>query len=224
MCREQPPRLRLHLPSQAALFMSMSGQLSQRLLSLLPVTALYMFNILYAWAVLLNLIGCTWLYTARMEGFESSWLTSVGAPSLACRACPGPEGVRPVSARGCVRAWTVSCMHVPPLVQLPASQGSCRKQAAPEAYVHIVTQRHPPPACTACRAAHSCPPACRLSGLAMTRPALCRRAGPVRCPSRSQVCCSPALGHDHHGYSGLWLAPILLCLLSSCGAASEAAP
>ena len=33
---------------------------------------------MYAMAVLINLLGCAWLFTARCEGYDRSWLTSVG--------------------------------------------------------------------------------------------------------------------------------------------------
>ena len=44
----------------------------------------YLSNIMYAMAVLINLLGCVWLFTARCEGYDQSWLTSVGD------ACPVP--------------------------------------------------------------------------------------------------------------------------------------
>ena len=44
----------------------------------LPVSFLYLANVLYAMAVLINLMGCTWLFMAEMEGSERSWLIEVG--------------------------------------------------------------------------------------------------------------------------------------------------
>ena len=44
----------------------------------LPVSYLYLVNILYAMFVLINLMGCTWLFTAEMEGSNISWLIDVG--------------------------------------------------------------------------------------------------------------------------------------------------
>ena len=60
--------------------MSMGGRLGRELLGRIPVTLVYLANIMYGMAVLANLLGCMWLFTARCEGIEHSWLTEVGAP------------------------------------------------------------------------------------------------------------------------------------------------
>ena len=58
---------------------ALAGQTGQRLLTLLPFTVLYLLHIVYSAAVLINLLGCFWLFTAKvMEDPHSSWLTSVG--------------------------------------------------------------------------------------------------------------------------------------------------
>lgn len=44
----------------------------------LPVSYLYLINILYAMFVLINLLGCVWLFTAEAEGASISWLIEVG--------------------------------------------------------------------------------------------------------------------------------------------------
>ena len=36
--------------------------------------------------VLINLLGCAWLFTAHMEGAEQSWLVDVGMLSSLCIA------------------------------------------------------------------------------------------------------------------------------------------
>ena len=38
-----------------------------------------MFTMLFLTAVLLNFLGCLWHVVARIEGYENSWLTHVGA-------------------------------------------------------------------------------------------------------------------------------------------------
>ena len=48
------------------------------MLGRIPVTFVYLCNIFYGMAVLVNLLGCLWLFTARCEGYENSWLTEVG--------------------------------------------------------------------------------------------------------------------------------------------------
>ena len=64
--------------TQAVLLMSMGGRLGRKLLGHIPVTVVYLVNILYGMAVLANLLGCLWLFIARCEGTETSWLMDVG--------------------------------------------------------------------------------------------------------------------------------------------------
>ena len=66
--------------------MSMGGRLGRKLMGRIPVTLVYLCNILYGMAVLVNLLGCLWLFTAHCEGIERSWLTRVGALPPPC--CP----------------------------------------------------------------------------------------------------------------------------------------
>ena len=63
---------------QAVLLMSMGGRLGRKLMGIIPVTLVYLCNIMYGMAVLVNLLGCLWLFTARCEGLDQSWLVSVG--------------------------------------------------------------------------------------------------------------------------------------------------
>ena len=58
--------------------LSLGGQVGKKLMGWLPVSLLYLANVLYAMAVLINLMGCTWLFMAEMEGSEKSWLIEVG--------------------------------------------------------------------------------------------------------------------------------------------------
>lgn len=62
--------------------MSMGGRLGRKMLGRIPVTFVYLCNIFYGMAVLVNLLGCLWLFTARCEGYERSWLTEVGEALL----------------------------------------------------------------------------------------------------------------------------------------------
>lgn len=62
---------------------ALAGHLGQQLLTLLPFTVLYLMHIVYSAAVLINLLGCFWLFTAKvLEDPHSSWLTSVGEISF----------------------------------------------------------------------------------------------------------------------------------------------
>ena len=110
-----------HAGLQEALLLSMGGQLSKRLLGVLPVTVVYLSNILcavglaelhqvhgylkhvprrYGWAVLLNLLGCVWLFTARCEGYENSWLTSIGEADLLFWSVAALQHTTSACARG----------------------------------------------------------------------------------------------------------------------------
>ena len=62
--------------------LSLGGQVGRKLMGVLSVSYLYLINILYAMLVLINLMGCAWLFTAEMEGAHLSWLTDVGAPRV----------------------------------------------------------------------------------------------------------------------------------------------
>lgn len=59
--------------------LSLGGQVGRKLMGWLPVSYLYLVNIVYAMLVLINLMGCAWLFTAELEGSHISWLTDVGA-------------------------------------------------------------------------------------------------------------------------------------------------
>ena len=63
---------------QSVFVLSLGGQVGRKLMGWLPVSYLYLVNILYAMFVLINLMGCTWLFTAESEGSGISWLTDVG--------------------------------------------------------------------------------------------------------------------------------------------------
>lgn len=58
---------------------SLGGDLGGKLLGLLPVWAVYLLDLCYAMAVLINLMGCLWLFTAYTEGIKGvTWLYDVG--------------------------------------------------------------------------------------------------------------------------------------------------
>lgn len=75
------------------LFAASSGSgIGAKLTEKLPVSVLYLTNLVYSAAVLVNLLGCLWYWTARREGIDSEhiWLRSVGTDrwlpgSAACR-------------------------------------------------------------------------------------------------------------------------------------------
>ncbi|KAK9842771.1 hypothetical protein WJX74_002162 [Apatococcus lobatus] len=75
--------LRLPRLLQGLFVRALAGHLGQQLLTLLPFTVLYLLHIVYSAAVLINLLGCFWLFTAKvLEDPHSSWLTSVGDSDL----------------------------------------------------------------------------------------------------------------------------------------------
>ena len=66
------------------LFAASSDGLGRKLAGMMPSSILYFINLMYSAAVLVNLLGCLWYWTARREGIHSDhvWLRSVGeAPS-----------------------------------------------------------------------------------------------------------------------------------------------
>jgi hypothetical protein len=61
---------------------SLGGDLGGKLLGLLPVWAVHLVDLLYAKFVLINLMGCMWLFTAYSEGLSTrTWLDDVGVTS-----------------------------------------------------------------------------------------------------------------------------------------------
>jgi hypothetical protein len=68
-----------------------ASRLGTALLVWLPGGALYFAVIMYSAAVMVNFLGCGWFLVARVEGFDGTWLSRVGA-------APAP----PLSSRGLV--------------------------------------------------------------------------------------------------------------------------
>ena len=66
------------------LFETSSDGLGRRLAGKLPSSTVYLINLMYSAAVLVNLLGCLWYWTARREGIDSDhvWLASVGAGTV----------------------------------------------------------------------------------------------------------------------------------------------
>lgn len=56
--------------------------MGRKLMGWLPISLLYLVNIVYAMLVLINLMGCAWLFVAELEGSHISWLIDVGASSF----------------------------------------------------------------------------------------------------------------------------------------------
>lgn len=44
----------------------------------MPLTSWLLADMLYCGCVLINSLGMLWLFTARCEGLENSWLADVG--------------------------------------------------------------------------------------------------------------------------------------------------
>lgn len=61
--------------------MSISGRLNQLMLNLMPLSTLFLINIVYATCVLVNFLACVLRFMAvnQAGGMEVSWLTAVGA-------------------------------------------------------------------------------------------------------------------------------------------------
>ncbi len=56
-----------------------ASRLGTALMVWLPGGALYFAVILYSAAVMVNFLGCGWFLVARVEGFDGTWLSRVGA-------------------------------------------------------------------------------------------------------------------------------------------------
>jgi hypothetical protein len=60
---------------------ALGGDLNGKLLGLLPIWAVYLVDLCFAQFVLINMMGCLWLFTAYTEGITSiNWLAKVGEP------------------------------------------------------------------------------------------------------------------------------------------------
>ncbi len=58
---------------------ALGGDLNGRLLGFLPIWAVYLVDLCYAMFVLINMMGCLWLFTAYSEGVHNlNWLCDVG--------------------------------------------------------------------------------------------------------------------------------------------------
>lgn len=95
------------------LFAATSDGLGRKLTGKLPSSVLYFANLIYLAAVLINLLGNLWYWTARREGLGTStvWLSSIGEPGsheqqyMICRL------LRPLIFIGCSKAH---CMQSQP--------------------------------------------------------------------------------------------------------------
>lgn len=76
---------------QGVFVISLGGQLGKKLMGWLPVSSLYMINVFYAMMVLINLMGCAWLFTAEKEGAHDSWLTDVGGDPVSSAISYSPR-------------------------------------------------------------------------------------------------------------------------------------
>jgi len=53
----------------------------------LPGGGLYFAVIMYSAAVMVNFLGCGWFFVARVEGFDGTWLSRVGAHRPSQQGC-----------------------------------------------------------------------------------------------------------------------------------------
>lgn len=75
---------------QGMLTMTLTGQYSRKLFRGLSVGHVFMLMLTYITFWLLNLLGCSWVWLAGVEGKENSWMQSIGR-SLVCKCAFGPS-------------------------------------------------------------------------------------------------------------------------------------
>lgn len=67
-----------HFAMQGMLTMTLTGQYSRKLFRGLSVGHVFMLMLTYITFWLLNLLGCSWVWLAGVQGKENSWMQSVG--------------------------------------------------------------------------------------------------------------------------------------------------
>ena len=79
---------------QGMLTMTLTGQYSRKLFRGLSVGHVFMLMLTYITFWLLNLLGCSWVWLAGVEGKENSWMQSIGifceSPFALMDATPDP--------------------------------------------------------------------------------------------------------------------------------------
>lgn len=84
---------------QAMFVESLGGDLGGRLMGVMPGWAIYAADLVFAMYVLINLMGCLWLFTGITEYKQGGhcWLESVGKPKVTpctvnflANTCDGP--------------------------------------------------------------------------------------------------------------------------------------
>ncbi len=63
---------------QSMLTMVLTGQYSRKIFRGLSVGHIFMIMLMYITMWLLNLMGCSWIWLAGIEGKENSWMQSIG--------------------------------------------------------------------------------------------------------------------------------------------------
>ena len=68
---------------QALVFSSMTSQYNPHIVKYVNLGVLFILNLAYAAAILINFVGCLWFYVATLQGLENSWVN--GESSGFCR-------------------------------------------------------------------------------------------------------------------------------------------
>ena len=59
---------------QALVFSSLTSHYNPYALKYVNIGVLFIFNLAYAGAILINFFGCLWFYVATLEGLDNSWV------------------------------------------------------------------------------------------------------------------------------------------------------
>ena len=71
-----------------------TNPVSRAALQHISTAVLYLLNLIFSLAVLVNLLGCLRIFIAQIEGFENSWVAATG------EGCSGVPAVSRVARRG----------------------------------------------------------------------------------------------------------------------------
>ena len=62
------------------MILTLTGQYSRKLFRGLSVGHIFLFSLGYITMWLLNIMGCSWIWLASVEGKENSWMQVIGTP------------------------------------------------------------------------------------------------------------------------------------------------
>ena len=63
---------------QSMMILTLTGQYSRKIFRGLSVGHIFLGSIAYITMWLFNLLGCTWIWLASVEGKENSWMQQIG--------------------------------------------------------------------------------------------------------------------------------------------------